>query len=236
MRLYEFAPWLLMEAEAQPPRDFVATTRFISNFQSFSHKYRDLEPKMRDFMEFRRMARPDQPYNAKDNQMVNDSVRGLRRCHLVHGKALILYFITRNEIQLLDVVEHNEIEGRNMIAMSRYIVSLTPQSFKPFSLPDQTSVSAKAKPVIQKTLSNDQKEKLITVFKMMADQPSDRPILDSAARGDIADLIEWARYALDFQDNSHDNVIIQALGGRAAVAKWARIWIDTADKRQRQPQ
>ena len=202
----------LFERDDQP-RHIVATDRFNSDYREFAHKYKDLQSKLEDFLQYRKTSRPDQPFNTKDSPMM--AVNGVRRCHLVHGRALLLYVITDDEIRLIDIVDHGEIDGKASVAINRYVNNLTLNSFKPFSIPAPSTHLEVHK------LNANQKDELQTVVQMISEEDN-RSILEAIARGDMEDFLLWARYALEFKDNSQDKAIITALGGRQAFIQWAR--------------
>jgi hypothetical protein len=215
MRLFEIAP---------TPRSVVATTPFISEYTAFAHKYPGLEAKLIQFLQFRQTARPDQPFNDKDSPMTD--MGGVRRCHLVHGKAILIYRVSRDEIALLRLVEHDAYEGRGNNQLKRYVASLSANSLQPFSV---STTTPKPKPVAPVGLTSEQKEELVQLFKTLASgNPKDREVLLATASGDINEFLDFARIVLRFDDTSHDKAILQALGGRDMVVRFAKRWAEAS--------
>src|SRR5690242_18642816 len=91
----------------------VASRRFQREYPQFLRKYTDLETNFRDFLVFRADARPDQSFNSKDGRL---SGTKFHRCHLVHGKAILVYQLHGSEIRLIALDDHNMVEtGTNRI-------------------------------------------------------------------------------------------------------------------------
>ncbi len=83
----------------------VATRRFLREADAFGRKYAGFEAGLRAFCRFRATASPWEAFNGKDGRM-GGPLSYLRRCHLVHGKALVLYAIVGQTVRLIPVAEH----------------------------------------------------------------------------------------------------------------------------------
>lgn len=216
MRLFEIAP---------PLREVVAPSQFFSEIAAFAHKYPDLEAKLERFIQFRRAARPDQPFNDKDSPLTH--MQGYRRCHLIYGKAILIYAIERDRLILLRMVEHDALEGAGKTQLRRYLMSVSPNSLQAFVMPPP--MAPKPKFV---ALTSTQKQVILDLFKTLASHPKDRELLVAASQGDIEAFLTFARLFLEFDDTSHDKAILQALGGRDGLIRWAKRWADVGRKHQ----
>lgn len=207
----------------------VATNRFRRDFADFALKYRDFENNLRDFIKFRRTARPDQPFGPKDSPL-KDNLRGFRRVHLMYGKGLVIYQIASGQVRLAAVVEHNSVEGgKDGKLLASYLHSLTPDDYRDFSLPKASADQPEkvgGEPSKGEPLTHDQQEELKQLFMMLALHPEDRDVLDKARRHDFGDFLVWARTALGFEDNSRDRAIFHALGDPGMLAKRARLYLE----------
>lgn len=109
----------------------VASRRFQRDYQSYLRKYGDLESIFREFLDFRVTARPDQSFSSKDGRMVDSK---FRRCHLVHGKAILIYQLYASELRLVAIEEHNAFENGSHAPIRRYAKSLVPSDYYQFDV------------------------------------------------------------------------------------------------------
>jgi mRNA-degrading endonuclease YafQ of YafQ-DinJ toxin-antitoxin module len=206
----------LFEEDGQK-RLVVATQRFFKEYPKFAKKYTSFKNNLKDFLLFRETARVEEPYGNKDAKLAGniwrDSRLNLRRVHLIHGKAIVIYGIT-NEIRLVMIGEHDDIEGTAVNKLVAYARSLTPEDYAIFEIPDDEP-EAPAQDVLNKQQAYDLK----SVFLLLSRSPDDRRVLQDAANGKIDDFMDWARMTLDFDDDSHDQAIMATLGGRGMLMK-----------------
>lgn len=221
MRLTE-----LFEAD-QPLRQIVATPRFFKEYPKFVKKYKSFRSNLRDFLLFRQDARVDQPYNSKDATLTGSIWRGqglnLRRVHLIHGKALVIYNIAAHEIRLVIIGEHDDIEGSSINRLVTYAKTLSPEDFSKFPIPAE-NVAAPA-------LDQQQTNELGSLIRSLINNPKDRYVIAKVAKGDIEDFMDWARLTLDFTDDSKDVAIINAFGGKEKLMKQAASWLTKSSER-----
>ena len=92
-----------------------------------------LRSTLRDFLEYRATHRPDEAFGPKDGRMPGSK---FRRCHLVHGKAILIYQLHGSEIRLVTIDEHNAVEGSTNRLMLSYIKSLQPDDYYTFDVND----------------------------------------------------------------------------------------------------
>ncbi len=120
----------------------VVTRRFPRDVQAFGRKYAAFDGALRAFCRFRVAASPSDPFNGKDGRMAGPLTR-LRRCHLVHGKAIVLYAIIGQTVRLIAVLEHDGIEGRAAHEVAAYVRSLGEGDFEPalISIEDSEAVA-----------------------------------------------------------------------------------------------
>lgn len=86
-------------------RIVLASRQFQKQYPTFREKYTDLERHFRDFLGFRQSHRPDEQFNANDDRL---SGTKCNLCHLIHGKAIILYQLFGTEIRLIAMGDMDE--------------------------------------------------------------------------------------------------------------------------------
>lgn len=191
---------------AQPARRVVATKRFEKTFIEFSKKYAGLKETLRDFVDFRLIHRPDEPFSPKDAAFSpSSSLAGFRHLHMVHGKAILVYYITAANLCLCCMLDHTETEGKRVNSLVTYLKSLEPSSFSSIETSEE-------KP----ELSSEQINDLRSLIYDMAVQ--DREILMAAVNGDFSDLMEFMRLVIDNSEN--DQTIVDSMGGSDALRKF----------------
>lgn len=228
-----FHTWILLRMRLTElfadTRIIVATQRFFREYPKFAKKYTNFRNNLRDFLLFRQSAGPTQQFNSKDTMLTGPSWKGLhvRHCHLVHGKAMVLYQLGRIEagdtLNMLTIEEHDGVEGRNVARLIHYVQSLSPEDFMKFDVPADTQPT---EPEPEHALDKAQIKDLMSLFLLLVHNPDDREVLVDAAKGRFDDFLEWARMTLGFDDTSQDKAIINALGGNAMLAKRAGLWIE----------
>lgn len=108
----------------------VATRRFSREVEAFRRKYPAFGPALRAFGRFRAEAVPTEPFNTKDGRMAG-SLSHLRRCHLVHGKAVVIYAIVGRVVRLIAAGDHDLVEGRAVAEVAAYARALGAGDFEP---------------------------------------------------------------------------------------------------------
>ena len=109
----------------------VATRRFMRDEQSFSRKYPAFKDLLRDFCEFKTKSSRSESFNVKDGRLTAGMKR-LSRCHLIHGKAVLVYAFADATIQLITVTDHDGIEGKSAMDIVNYFRGLSESDFEPF--------------------------------------------------------------------------------------------------------
>lgn len=209
-------------------RVIVATQRFIRDYPKFAKKYTNFRNNLRDFLTFRQSAGPTEQFNSKDTMLTGPSWKGLhvRHCHLVHGKAMVIYQLGRiqasDSLKMLSIEEHDGVEGKNVARLIQYVQSLSPEDFLKFDVP----ADVQPEPEPEHALDKAQVKDLMSLFLLLVHNPDDREVLVSAAKGQFNDFLEWARMTLGFDGTGQDKAIINSLGGKAMLAKRAGLWIE----------
>lgn len=109
----------------------VATRRFLREAEAFRRKYNPaFDGSLRAFCRFRAEAAPTEPFNTKDGRM-GGALSHLRRCHLVHGKAVAIYATAGRVVRLIALVEHDGLEGRAVPEIAAYVRALGTGDFEP---------------------------------------------------------------------------------------------------------
>lgn len=126
-------------------RIVLASRRFQKDYPDFLRKYTDLEPTFREFLQFRADHRPDEPFGSKDSRMTGSK---FHRCHLIHGKAIVIYQLHGREIRLVAMEEHNAVEGGTNRPIRRYADSLTQEDYYLFDVDHPVAI----KPVIEEQM------------------------------------------------------------------------------------
>ena len=109
----------------------LATRRFQREYPRFLRKYTDLKPNFRNFLSFRATARPDQSFNAKDSRVPKTK---LWHCHLIHGKAILIYQLHGAELRLISINDHNAIESGSSTTVRDYARRLTRDDYYRFDI------------------------------------------------------------------------------------------------------
>lgn len=122
-----------MPLDSPPPAGafaLAATRRFLREAEAFRRKYPAFGEAMRAFCRFRVEAGPSEAFGAKDGRMAG-ALSHLRRCHLVHGKAVVIYATAGQVVRLISLVEHDGIEGRAVPEIAAYVRALGDGDFEP---------------------------------------------------------------------------------------------------------
>lgn len=177
----------LWEAAPQQRVVMITKKRFVKDYSDFSRKYSNLKDALLSFVKFRLVSRPDQPFNPKDSPMSSPLARGFRRCHLVHGKAILIYRIEGNELQLCAIVEHNSVEnGKDLVTLGNFLEKLTPENFEHAA---SFEVAAQAeKNHVAKLPANIVQDIKTVIWTLAAE---DKNILLKVLNGDYAEFIEY---------------------------------------------
>jgi mRNA-degrading endonuclease YafQ of YafQ-DinJ toxin-antitoxin module len=169
----------------------ITKRRFVKDYGEFSRKYSNLKDALLNFVRFRLNSRPDQPYNNKDSPMA--TAPGFRRCHLVHGKAILIYRIEGNELQLCAIVEHNSVEtGRELTVLGDYLEKLSPENFEHAASFETAAQNNTDKP--DKLPANIVQDIKTVIWTLAAE---DKTVLVKALNGDMSELIEYFEIAIE---------------------------------------
>ena len=114
-------------------RLIMASRRFPKDYVEFLAKYSELEQNLRDFLDFRQTHLPNESYGSIDGRL--SMADKLRRCHLMHGKAILIYQLHGSEIRLITVSDHNVLEN-NAKTIINYHRSLQTDDFYTFNIDD----------------------------------------------------------------------------------------------------
>jgi mRNA-degrading endonuclease YafQ of YafQ-DinJ toxin-antitoxin module len=184
-----------------PVRTLSATERFRDTFKSFRQTYASIDKTLRDFIEFRLTHRSDEVYSAKDTPFTGGELRGFRHIHLVHGRAILIYQITLEELRLCLVMDHSYSSKGGQSSLSSYLHSPS-TSYDPMAF---------GKPVV--SLSKAQLDNISELFFQYASQ--DRTGLKKAISGNLSDLMEFIRLVIKepWSDDEKDRATLAAYGG-----------------------
>lgn len=86
-------------------RVVLASRQFQRQYPAFRQKYTDLERHFRNFLGFRQNHRPDEPFNSSDGRIGGTKCN---LCHLIHGKAIVMYQLFGTEIRLIALGDMDE--------------------------------------------------------------------------------------------------------------------------------
>lgn len=213
----------------QASRTVVATPRLIQDLAGFCSKNPTIAGKLERFVAFRRLARADQPFSNKDEPF--QAAKGFRRCHLIHGRAILFYQLTSTELRLAALVDHDAMEGQPIIT---YLLGVPPDGYAPVDTlacgTPERSGPAKAgrrvQPADYRPLDPAQQQTLKDLLRSLVDY--DRRALYHASQGDLTEVILWCREALDWVDARNDATILAFLGGPAGLARKAKALLKAA--------
>lgn len=188
-------------------RILTATKRFRDSFNSFRKSYPTIDEALRAFVAFRLSHRPDEPYASKDAPFSrHNELRGFRHFHLVHGRVILIYQITPDELRLCLVTDHgySQVSGQNQLI--NYLHS-----------PNTAYEQVPDKPAL--TLSSSAIEDINRLFYEFAAE--DRPGLERAISGHLEELLEFIRLLIEqpWTDAQKDEAIFAAFGGQAGLIR-----------------
>ena len=92
----------------------VATHRFKKDLKSCSTK--NILKTLQEFITFRLRANPIENFGKKDSMFSNGKYRGFRHFHLVHGRLILIYQITANQLRLCAIAVHKEFNPNSAFA------------------------------------------------------------------------------------------------------------------------
>lgn len=198
-----------------------STKRFVKDFKDFIGKYSKFGESFSSFLSSKTREMANTKFNQKDSPLVG-TLSGYWKCHLIHGKAIIIYKNEPTVIKLYAVVEHNDIEGnsKSMTALADYLNSLGSNDF----------INLNFHPELQdKKLSPAQYQEIMSLAYEMA--IDDRDILESMANGDPSDFVSFASMILDNipKDQSH-RMIMNTFDGIPGLAKLAKTVLNQIPK------
>jgi mRNA-degrading endonuclease YafQ of YafQ-DinJ toxin-antitoxin module len=185
-----------------PIRTLSATARFRESFKAFRKTYASIDKTLRDFIEFRLSHRSDEVYSAKDTPFTGGELRGFRHIHLVHGRVILIYQITQEELRLCLVMDHSYSSKGGKSSLVNYLHSSS-TSYDPLSF---------GKPAV--TLSKIQLADISELFFAYAAQ--DRNGLEKAISGDLSELMEFIRLVIQepsWSKGEKDRATLAAYGG-----------------------
>lgn len=76
-------------------------------------------------------------FGKKDSVLGSGPLSGIGRCHLIHGKVIVVYQLKATDLFLYDINEHTAIEGKAARDLARYIQSISADKLKKYQTPSQ---------------------------------------------------------------------------------------------------
>lgn len=122
-----------------------ASRRFPKDYLEFLDKYADLDEKLREFLDFRQSHLPLESFGAMDGRVTVNTK--LRRCHLVHGKAILIYQLYGSEIRLIALADHNVLE-HSLKLIINYHKSIQPDDYYTFNVDEPVPAKPKFTPTL----------------------------------------------------------------------------------------
>ena len=128
-------------------RVVMASRRFPKEYTEFLKKYDDLKDSLRDFLTFRQTHLPNESFGSKDARLTSPASANskLRRYHVVHGRAILIYQLYGSEIRLIAMLEHDEFDSASK-GVINYHRSLQPDDYYTFN-PDEPVPAKAANPI-----------------------------------------------------------------------------------------
>jgi hypothetical protein len=153
----------------------VQTVRFSKHFAAFSRTNPSLVDALADFASFK-SNNPDKLHSRKDSGFTSGTLKGYRHEHLVFGKVVVIYQITKGQLRMCDCITHKEIDGAAK-GLGKYLSGLTDASFHGITAePDDD-------------LSSEQRQEIMTLLYDLTQE--DPEALRLAANGDFTSLFNW---------------------------------------------
>jgi hypothetical protein len=150
------------------------------------------------FVEFRKTHRTDEAYNVKDGAYSPSSpLKGIRHCHVVYGKVIIVYNDVGNEVRLMRTITHAEQEGKFILSLAAYCRSLEAGDFVPFAVREQ------------RTLEDGEIAEINDLILGMLTNDSDRAILEKASSGNFDEFMDFVRFYVE--NDMNDDDILKAI-------------------------
>lgn len=213
---------LLSENATAIARKPLMSSRFEHDFEA-EKNYPGFLANFVKFLKHYETAPVTQPYNAKDGNLSVVSVAyhlspPLRRCHIKRGKIIVFYQLSPAEIRLIAVGPHDLEEKNNLDRLCEYARGLGTDDFEPYVPP---STTLKKQSIGE--LSSEQIEELRQMVRLLwSDTEEGVPILQGVLRrgaDGLAEFMLWARGTINvpMDDTSHDQMIIQAFGGKTGL-------------------
>jgi len=210
MRFWEIAS-PPAKAVVQPNRSVVATRRFLKDLKPFLGNPEVIKT-LRDFLAFRKTAKPTEQFGKKDAPFTNDKMRGFWHLHIVFGTIILIYQVTPAEVRLIAIINHKLLDVKNK-NFPNWLESLTTEDFQPFDIDE---ISGHEEP---EGLSQDQKQAVRDELYSMASNTEERQMLDFALkRQNITGLMPNFRFATD-DDKLDPNVLLAAFGNQDSFFK-----------------
>lgn len=195
----------------------VATKRFEKAYDHYARGYPAVAATLADFIEFRRTHGWQDRWSIKDSPLTGNYMpRNTWHAHLEHGKVIVIYQMSNDLLKLIDIVEHNDVEGgsKSSDALAKWIDKLTDASFEPWSPPT-------SKTLPDETLTPDEIGEVEKLIWELAAHPDS---IKKVAAGDFSEWLELCRMAIeqDWPDATKDRLAIEAMGGVEAIKALAR--------------
>lgn len=197
MRFYEFA---------QAKREVLSTNRLDKDFKAHEGL---ITPKIFEFIEFKRVALPQQSFSKKDAGFTGHQLPpGYRHVHLMHGRLILIYRVEAQHLLLSCIITHKDLDGG---PLSGFLAKLTPEDYHPFPfMPDEAA---------DEGLSADQIAEVESVVYEYA--ASHRAVLDAFVQGntdrEFAEMLCMSA-DLPFSREGLDRVFA-AFGGRDGLTQ-----------------
>jgi mRNA-degrading endonuclease YafQ of YafQ-DinJ toxin-antitoxin module len=198
-------------------RHAVTTDQFDQDFAKLTKMDPDAAGKLQRLIDFKRTSAADQSMSKKDYVFSYGELRGYWHYHLVFGRDVVIYQLTRNEIRLICIVPHAQIERGYDPGLISLVVNLTPEDFHPFAAATALSGTEISQQVLDDTLS---------IIYGLAANPDDRKMLAAAAQGTWdQDLVDYL--VVDVPGSASDDdkwqALAAAMGGLAAFSDRIRM-------------
>lgn len=190
--------------------DILATAEFDKEIRFFMKGYPACLDKLKAFLDFRLTARPEQGFNSKDYPYrPGTPLAGWRHVHLIFGKVVVTYQMSDGEIRLC-IATHHDPPAQ---ALSQFLNGLTPNDFHPFVMPTKPGAEA------ARRLSADDRKEIVDLFYEMSAQ--DRDILQLAAQGQLAELMEFVDLMLEngWTKAQKQQGLVELFGGQDGLAE-----------------
>lgn len=192
-----------------------ATKRFGKDYNVFVKTFPDFKRNFEEFVLYKNDHNdPTILFGQKDGRMTAPGYKSFWRCHIIYGKAIVIYQPVDDELRLMCVTDHLALDntGAGATKLRNYLLSIGDEDYQSVAPPDAGVSAVKASP--------DQIEALRHMIYEMAAHHVDRAELESFVAGTNRDALEYLRMALDGEpEEKQDSVIMAAFGDEAGLRK-----------------